>query len=563
MLKLQVQNIGLATITLKDPQGYSDFVMEIASGVTKTKDITADVLQRLETQLQNFETPVYNEAGTTLLIGMRWAVLSASTDIRAIPEGPSGLPTLNELRLSSYDPAAGATDAVATGTGLLGGQTKATLQTLVGTARLDLEAVQPGTAGNDTTFEIVTPTSTLLITVVGTKITVRPALGGSTVAAIAAALNADAAAKYLIQATEGVAGTINAAVAETALSGGLGSGLQLTLGGTACLFTEVLNTQLTFDIPTGISATGRALPLVYRCGPHVTTLSLMALGATAVGIPVGEKGVANGVATLDAGAKIPSAQIPAVALPSVHVVADAAARVALTVQEGDEAIQLDDGSHWIYDGAAWHLRQQTMTTGLPELDRLNIAGGAAVLAAGGPIKLVGRNLLQGQTFDSLTLTEGAASLDIVALKPGASAITVEMTVGLGGLVVSYNAGLKALTIELAAAGSTDDDVATAINANASACKGILRATSAAGGSFTLAQSAAPLTGGTGAYANNSVMVGGLEALPINEIGTTTTAKWTNTTIDCETQAVGGVADIVTLSISSNLHRSPALSAVLA
>jgi len=59
---------------------------------------------------------------------------------------------------------------------------------------------------------------------------------------------------------------------------------------------------------------------------------------------------------LDGGGKVPVAQIPATALPEVHVVADAAARIALTVQEGDEAIQTDDGSHWIWDGAAWFER---------------------------------------------------------------------------------------------------------------------------------------------------------------------------------------------------------------
>lgn len=69
-----------------------------------------------------------------------------------------------------------------------------------------------------------------------------------------------------------------------------------------------------------------------------------------------QKGVAGGLATLDAGGKVPVAQIPATALPQVYVVANTAARLALTVQEGDEAIQIDDGSHWIYDGSAWYSR---------------------------------------------------------------------------------------------------------------------------------------------------------------------------------------------------------------
>ena len=84
--------------------------------------------------------------------------------------------------------------------------------------------------------------------------------------------------------------------------------------------------------------------------PHsVTAAQTGAISAT-------EKGVASGVATLDGAGKIPAAQIPAVALPSVSIVADATARTALIVQEGDEAKQLDDGSHWVYGSdSAWHL----------------------------------------------------------------------------------------------------------------------------------------------------------------------------------------------------------------
>jgi len=73
-------------------------------------------------------------------------------------------------------------------------------------------------------------------------------------------------------------------------------------------------------------------------------------------IPTSEKGAANGVATLDSGSKIPVSQIPSISLPEVFIVADAAARLALTVQEGDEAIQSDDNSQWIYDGTNWHKR---------------------------------------------------------------------------------------------------------------------------------------------------------------------------------------------------------------
>lgn len=66
-------------------------------------------------------------------------------------------------------------------------------------------------------------------------------------------------------------------------------------------------------------------------------------------------GQPNGVAQLDGSGKVPLSQLPATVIPSVHVVTDAIARQALTVQEGDEAKQLDDGTSWVYDGTQWQL----------------------------------------------------------------------------------------------------------------------------------------------------------------------------------------------------------------
>ena len=63
-------------------------------------------------------------------------------------------------------------------------------------------------------------------------------------------------------------------------------------------------------------------------------------------------GAANGVASLDAGGKVPSNQLPALALTDVNVVADNAARDALVVQEGDVAI-VGGTNSYIYDGTTW------------------------------------------------------------------------------------------------------------------------------------------------------------------------------------------------------------------
>jgi hypothetical protein len=65
------------------------------------------------------------------------------------------------------------------------------------------------------------------------------------------------------------------------------------------------------------------------------------------------KGASGGLAELDGSGKIPSSQLPAIAITDVSVVADNAARDALTVEEGDVAITTDSGKSWIFDGTGW------------------------------------------------------------------------------------------------------------------------------------------------------------------------------------------------------------------
>lgn len=275
-MKLQLQNVGEATIVVKDPEGYTDFVAEVATGVTSSFDVSTDLLQRIAPSLKELETLVKDAAGT-VLIGLRWSVL-ASDDIddRAMGEGLAGLPSLNELQATNYSTGGGASDVVASGTGMLGNQVKATLTSEIaaGTVGVDFEAVAPGAPGNAISVEFITPASTLLVSVVANKITIRPASGGSTAADIATAVNAEADALLLVQASEGTAGTVNEAIAEAFLDGGTGPGVSLSLNGTACAITALSDTEATFDIPTGISADGYIVPLEYRNGPHVSRLSV-------------------------------------------------------------------------------------------------------------------------------------------------------------------------------------------------------------------------------------------------------------------------------------------------
>ena len=59
------------------------------------------------------------------------------------------------------------------------------------------------------------------------------------------------------------------------------------------------------------------------------------------------KGVANGVASLDSSGFIPSAQLPPLAKVTVSSAADQAARLALTAEPGDIAIQADNGTTYV------------------------------------------------------------------------------------------------------------------------------------------------------------------------------------------------------------------------
>lgn len=226
----------------------------------------------------------------------------------------------------------------------------------------------------------------------------------------------------------------------------------------------------------------------------------------------------------------------------------------LTKGKGGVAGEVDDLRNDVEEG----FQNYEARDGFPELDYINGTGPAAV---GGDMELVGRNLLQDQTFDELQLVEGAADLTIYALKPGASPLSVVMTVGVGSLsaVIAGNV----LTIELQAAGDTDDDIATAINVSAT-CDGVVRATSAAGGSFTAAQAEADLAGGVGNYDGNVVMVGGNECLPANETGTTTTAKWTDTGVTVTVPALTPIVatDIATVSLASDGTRADTMSAAV-
>lgn len=194
-------------------------------------------------------------------------------------------------------------------------------------------------------------------------------------------------------------------------------------------------------------------------------------------------------------------------------------------------------------------------TGHPVLDALD--PGTLLAAGQASFKIVGRNLLQGQTFDTLTTGLVNAAVAVTALKPGASGISLVVTQGAGSLSAVLADGL--LTVELASGGSTATEVTAAINAAAS-CIGVVHAVAGGtGGDNVLVAAETALAGGAGYYAGNTVTVNGQSCNPVQAA-----TMWTDTAITVLVPALTDrvATDIVGVMVSSDGVVSNSLSAVL-
>lgn len=194
--------------------------------------------------------------------------------------------------------------------------------------------------------------------------------------------------------------------------------------------------------------------------------------------------------------------------------------------------------------------------GFPELDSLD--PGTLLAAGQATFVLIGRHLLQSQTFDTLTVGVANAAVSVTCLKPGKSTFRLVIVQGTT-LGVTFVSGL--LTVTLATAGSTATDVVAAINA---VTVGVLFAVAGGtGGSNVLVAASTALAGGVGLYAGNNVLVSGTEALPKHAA-----AQWTDTSITVTVPALTGLTparaatDIVSVVVQSNGLMTGQLSAVL-
>ncbi len=179
-----------------------------------------------------------------------------------------------------------------------------------------------------------------------------------------------------------------------------------------------------------------------------------------------QKGQANGVCELDANSLVPTNHLPPLAITDVHVVADATERLALTVQEGDVAIQTDDSSAWIYSGTAWvqfstggAVLSVNGQTGTVSLDTDDVTEGATnkyfsdTLARGAFTAGTGISITTGTIASTITqytdtLAKTASVVDSMAgsqtdQAPSVSSVKAYYTAGTG---ISLTGGTIASTI---------------------------------------------------------------------------------------------------------------------
>lgn len=120
--------------------------------------------------------------------------------------------------------------------------------------------------------------------------------------------------------------------------------------------TDTANIVLTNDARLSDSRTPTAHASTHTSGgsDEITIAQSQVTNLTtdlASKIPSAEKGAPNGVATLDGNTKIPSTQLPAIAITSTFVVVSEATMLALTAQEGDVAVRSDLNKSFILAGS--------------------------------------------------------------------------------------------------------------------------------------------------------------------------------------------------------------------
>ena len=108
-------------------------------------------------------------------------------------------------------------------------------------------------------------------------------------------------------------------------------------------------------------------------------------------LDVADRGVADGVASLDSDAKIPANQLPAIAITDTAVVANQAAMLALTAEVGDVAIRTDNSTTYILAASPASTLGNWKVLAAPGagVSSVDIANATGITFTGGPVTSTG------------------------------------------------------------------------------------------------------------------------------------------------------------------------------
>lgn len=105
------------------------------------------------------------------------------------------------------------------------------------------------------------------------------------------------------------------------------------------------------------------------------------VAADALLIPLTQRGAASGVATLDGSSKVPTAQLPSLAINETFVVASQAAMLALTAERGDMAVRTDLSQTFVLTADAPSVLGNWVALETPSGTTAAVAAEAALRAA--------------------------------------------------------------------------------------------------------------------------------------------------------------------------------------
>ena len=227
---------------------------------------------------------------------------------------------------------------------------------------------------------------------------------------------------------------------------------------TATLTNKTLTSPV-INSPTGLAKADVGLSNVDNTSDSAKPVSSAQQTALNLKEDAADKGAANGYASLGADSKIPTAQLPALAITDTFIVASQAAQVALTAEVGDICIRTDQNKSYILktDPASTFANWSELLTPTDTVLSVNSLTGAVTLTTANIADSANKRYVTDANLTVIGNTSGTNTGD----NPGVTSVTGSAP------IVSSGGNTPAISISAAttsAAGSLSAADKTKINA---------------------------------------------------------------------------------------------------